>query len=636
MISNIVLAGVLALMLTLPGWALLALSHLGRDWSALRRWCVAIGLSLSMYPALFYWARWVAPSFTLGPLKLWALLIMCAVLAVWEWRAAPAAAWQFDRSQVFALVILGATLFTRFWIIRDHPYPAWSDSLHHVLLTQLTAATGQLPPSLEPYMPIPLDMYHLGLYALSGTAQMLSGAPAHTALLWMAQVLNGLCGMGLYLALEWHGGGTPAARLSGAVGAAVVGLFSFQPAWYVNWGRFTQVASQTVLPVAWALLWLTLAQWRLLSGTRRERWGLIGLTALTTSAVFLLHYRSAGIYLPLIGLTIAWELFKAWPQRRWAQVVWATLLIGLVTLVLISPSLWAALKIYYWRLTAGMQATSANAQEINQTLTEYYATSLESVFVIGLRPWLIGLTAVGIGFGLWRRNSLIGLVTIWGVALWFIANAYLLGARLIAFTNAGAVIIMLYLPAGFILGGVAREVARWPWLAERRVAYSVLAVFLCGAGWTGWARAVEVEPMRYFVRPADVTAMEWITTHVPPDARFAINITFWSPLFPHGTDAGYWIPYFTGRKTTTGSMLFSLGDAAYFDQIVAWGKSVARLPDPAALVELRQSGVTHIYIGQAGNFGGPGLQLSVLRELPGMRVLYEQEGVAILALDPAP
>ena len=57
---------VLSLMLTLPGWALLSLVPVWRSWNRLQRWCVAIGLSVAVYPVLFYGLRLVLPGFTLG------------------------------------------------------------------------------------------------------------------------------------------------------------------------------------------------------------------------------------------------------------------------------------------------------------------------------------------------------------------------------------------------------------------------------------------------------------------------------------------------------------------------------------------------------------------------------------------
>lgn len=137
-------------MLLLPGWAFLAVSNAWRKWEGLQRWIVAIGLSISFYPIFFYSLRFLLPKFTLGPYKLGALLVVFALVILWRLHDAWKEIITFDHLELAALTVLGMTIFTRLWVIRDLPYPAWSDSLHHTLLTQLTAVQGHLPTSLEP------------------------------------------------------------------------------------------------------------------------------------------------------------------------------------------------------------------------------------------------------------------------------------------------------------------------------------------------------------------------------------------------------------------------------------------------------------------------------------------------------
>jgi Mn2+/Fe2+ NRAMP family transporter len=163
MLETLRLLLTLTAMLLLPGWAVLAVSDEWRRWKGLQRWIVAVGISIAFYPVLFYGLRAVLPFLTLGPYKMGALLLACAAVVAWRMRGHWRELFAFERLEWVALAIFGMTLFTRFWIIRDHPYPAWSDSLQHALVTQLTAFQGQLPTTMEPYFPISLDQYHLGL-----------------------------------------------------------------------------------------------------------------------------------------------------------------------------------------------------------------------------------------------------------------------------------------------------------------------------------------------------------------------------------------------------------------------------------------------------------------------------------------
>ena len=56
-VSELRIVLVVALMLTLPGWAILVVAGGWRMWDRLQRWCVAIGLSIAFYPVLFYGVR---------------------------------------------------------------------------------------------------------------------------------------------------------------------------------------------------------------------------------------------------------------------------------------------------------------------------------------------------------------------------------------------------------------------------------------------------------------------------------------------------------------------------------------------------------------------------------------------------
>jgi hypothetical protein len=52
------------------------------------------------------------------------------------------------------------------------------------------------------------------------------------------------------------------------------------------------------------------------------------------------------------------------------------------------------------------------------------------------------------------------------------------------------------------------------------------------------------------------------------------------------------------------------------------------------LAALADHKVTHIYIGRNGHYLGRGLNAEVLRTNPFLSVVYEQDGVTILALRP--
>jgi hypothetical protein len=602
---------------TWPGVALLAGTRYAQTLSALQRWIVAVALSLTLIPVLFYALRAFAPNLPIFAPQLIGGLSVCALWIAWRWRHGEWRGWlQLEPLEWVAVGVMGATVFTRFWIIRDQPYPAWSDSLHHVLLTQLTATRGGLPATLEPYAPIPLDQYHLGLYALSASAQNLAQAPAHTALLWTAQTLNGLCAIGLYFVLDRKVG-----RVGALVGAVAAGLLSHQPAWYVNWGRFTQLAAQVPLLIAWLLLWEAWRIWR--AQPRQAGWPTFA-SAILVSGIALLHFRVAAFLAPLAVMVGLYEGYLALKNRQLRTWLIGIAAMGGIVLWCISPALWDALRVY-----AAASATPTNA--VSQAI--YYDWSTENFPLLMARPWLMWLALACAGIAALRRQPLLWLTLGWLVALTAIGNSYVLGIKALNIVNFSGALIMFYLPIALLLGLAAESaLARLAKYRAQLTPVFLTATLLAGFA-AGQARSLEIEPFRYFVTPADLPALDWINHNTPPDARIAINIVFWFPAFPHGTDAGYWIPYFTGRSTNAVSMLLNFAPADYRTRAKQASEAVRKLEtDLSAVAELKALGYDYVYVGARGNFERPGLNPALLQQSPDLTQVYAAEGVAIFAI----
>ena len=297
--------------IAVPGWALLALGRAWRTWAPLQAWALALALGVAFYPVLYALAGALGVWATLDRTALLAILGLALLVAAWRLGRGAGAIVRFARLEQVAIVVVLATLATRLWVAHVEPFPAWSDSLHHVLLTELTARDGRLPSTMNPFFPIPLGRYHLGLYALTASVQTLAEVPAHVAVTWVAQVLSGLCGLGVYLVLDRHAGRVPA-----VIGAIIAGLISHQPAFYVNWGRFTQLAAQTILLPAWLLAWELLRRAVAAAAPAGERAGrgeasvppplTVGApyACLLLAAVFLIHLRVGVFLVLLLGLSV--------------------------------------------------------------------------------------------------------------------------------------------------------------------------------------------------------------------------------------------------------------------------------------------------------------------------------------------
>lgn len=614
-------------MLVIPGWAILTGTNLWRRFEVIERWIIAVGLSIAFYPVFYYLTRALLPSLRLGQNNLIVLLAGLFILTAWflrkDWRE------QFKLGKYAGafLFILAATLLIRFWLAHNYPYPAWTDSLHHILLTDLVGTTGKLPFNLQPYAPTSLNQYHLGLYALTGSLQVLAEIPAHQALLWMTQAINGLCGLGVFIFLSKR-----VSPLAGLAGMAVVGLFSFQPALYFSWGRVTQGSSQSILLVGALATWEAIRAWKEdWKVNRRSTLALTGVSALLIAGVFLVHFRAAAFLLPLIAIICIYEFVLAIKTKQnGLKTFLGIVAIAVLSIVLILPALLPAMDFYVDRRSEPAQSTGVESPE-DIADNQYFANyNIESLYLIGAKKWLIGLTLLGILVGLFRKNKLVIIMMIaWILTLVGAGLLYRLNIPLLAFTNMTGMMIMLYLPIGVIVGVLVEDLwqvfslqkhENWAnglqWIALFLIVVAVIY------------RIGDVQSYRQFMTAADEKAMDWIEKNTPRDAVFAVHTYYWLPDSPHGSDAGYFIPYYADRETTTSTMISSLGPG--YEEVMVESEAVMSLyspsPDIGALCAL---GIDYLYDGAKNPFDGSQFNILAIEQTEGTQAIYQDDGVSI-------
>ncbi|MEZ4660273.1 MAG: hypothetical protein R2911_22165 [Caldilineaceae bacterium] len=211
-------------------------------------------------------------------------------------------------------------------------------------------------------------------------------------------------------------------------------------------------------------------------------------------------------------------------------------------------------------------------------------------------------------------------------ALYGMGMLYVLNIPMLRITNLGAVLILFYLPIGLLAGaGVAEIVRMLPGNGQRRTSMGIAALVLILALPAARLRINTWEPFRFFVQPGDLTAMRWINENTPPDAAFAINTYFWLANAPHGTDGGYWIPYFTGRHTTASAMPINAADFDYQEQVLQQSRAVEALKSNLdALDTLYNMGIQYIYLGVLGGNFDPPIGSGTVASIAALEVVYER------------
>lgn len=560
---------------------------------------LAMALSVAVWPVLLLWASLAGLSLAGG--GAWvvvAALIGLAVYRVWQerslWVVRLRSLLPCDPLPEIALAaVLMLALGTRLLQVRELVVPAWVDSVHHTLLTQLIIEQGRVPSSFAPYLPVSDFHYHFGFHANAATLAWLSGLPAHQAVLLLGQMFNVAAALAAYALASALTG----RRWAGVGAALVVGALSFMPAYFVSWGRYTQLAGLVLLPATClATTWQLEAR-----PSRRGEWVA---AAFLLAGMVLTHYRV------LVFYALFWLCYPAlmlW-RMRGARGAWIALarrgaFLAWLALVLAAP--WAArllLRIVPrvdalyggWEASAGYNAFPSFLLDVGWTRQLIYAA------------------AIGAVWALLRDKGEMIVLAAW-VGLWFLAaNLRVLGLFDLWLIHNEAVVISLWLPVSALCGWLAADLVEWAlsWArhwgyqdARRWASLVLLGATLALGAWGSWRMVDIVNPVTVFTTEDDLRAMRWAAENTPSDARFLINTRAWNGEVRAGSDGGWWLPIIARRQVTLPCVFYVLGPPAYRDGVIGLARTVeqaAALDDLALIQRLAQEGVTHVFVGAAG------------------------------------
>ena len=580
-------------LLVAPGLALLAWLWPDRQRSLATQVGLAAGISIALYPLVALWFAVVrAP---MGPPLVWAigsLGVAGWVLALWRKRAGL----RFDAVTWIWLTLVALLIAVRLLPIRNLPGPLWGDSVHHTVIAQLMVDHGGLFQSWAPYAPLESFSYHFGFHTVVAAWMWLTGIDAPAAMLAAGQMLNVLAVLALYpLATRLTGG----ARSAGLVAVIAAGMLMTMPGYYINWGRYTQLAGQVLLPALIVLfdLWWT-------ERTRPGRRTLI-LVALLAGGLVLTHYRVALI---VAGAAAAWALWGLWVLRT-QHAAWLrrTLWIG-------SASAAALILVLPW-------LDHVRSSELSTTFVALGQRGMDSPGLwVELRLWLtigtyypawlwLGCTVLLL-LALWRRPRLGVPFALWAVFTFFAANPFLVFLPGASWVTNFLIIIGMYIPFSVLLGWGGGEVWRMqqPWPRARWLAPATLALaVLFGAR----QQLLIIDRFHQMTTPADIAAFTWIRAQTPATAKFLVNGFPVYGTLVAGTDAGWWLPFYTQRLATVPPILYGseqLADGWSTQAIRQLEIDVRTSGGDAALLNLAlcQADVTHIFLGDRKGLVGHG------------------------------
>lgn len=648
----------LALVLLAPGWLLLDLSGLRRRFAAGEQIALSLGLSLALAPVLMLWTstlglRW-SREFVLVIATLIALVVLWRTL-----RGSRPRRWDWAGLLLVAVFIFA--LAVRLMMVRDLAAPAWVDSVHHALITRLILDGGAFPSSYAPYLQLGSTVYHAGFHSGLAAFIWLSGLDLPEGMLLYGQVLNAACVFAVYLLTTV----LTRDRRAGLVAALLCGIFTPMPAYYVSWGRYTQLTGLLILPIGLAFIQLifegdtkpsqeenstpveapgdeaepandfTRPRSRLAVTFNKSRQWIIplGMACLATAGLLLVHYR-ASAFLACLLLAYSASLFCD-RQRLSRSVVGAFTkqllatgsLLGLGALILTLP--WMSEVIRERLLPAFSPGNVLPAEPF----ADFSWRFLEA----GYGAYTLWLAAAGFLLGLVYRRRFVVANLGWVGLMFILANLSALGLPGGEVVNNTSVAITLFMPVA-LLGGFAasRVIFGLEWLLHKRASWSRLLVpFRGGLLVVGLILSVAgarqlfplVNQSTYLFRAADRQALSWIEQNIPVDETILINPFNWGYGLCAGNDGGAWISALSGQPTHPPPVLYGFGDPDEIQRVNSLCAQVSQQGEnPDELWALmREAGLHYVYSGIRGGPFSP----TALMASPLFDTLYAEGGAYV-------
>jgi hypothetical protein len=633
-----------------PGWALLEALWLG--WARLRFWerfGLASGVSLAIYPLSFLWTDLLG--LHLGALYAWLPALIGLGVLLWKRRKAfPSPgekltqapgrlkrAWTSDFwADISMLLVVSLIIGTRLWVIRRIDLPLWGDSYQHTMIAQLLVDHGGLFQSWEPYAELASLTYHFGFHTFVAVLHWVTRLPLPQATLATGQLLNVLAILALYPLAARVGRNAWA----GVFALLLAGLSAPMPMYYLNWGRYTQLAGQVILPVVALLAWE-----RLESGQRN--WSLTVLCWITLGGLALTHVRVLFFALAFVVALMALNLTRLGIRQSALNTFW----LGIGGALLSLPwqiRLYAGeyMRIFSHQITTPPSQMSGFLRDYNAIgdLTNYLPSAV----------WVMLMIVVG--WALWRREREAVVVGLWWSLLLLAANPQWLGLPGAGVLSSFAVLIAAYIPAGVLVGAAAGwAIGDLESRVYQRVAsiksgnlvtwlgYATLftAILVLGA-WNGRKQLRLIDPLRFSLGTrADLRAFNWINENIPANAGFVVNSFFaYGESLIAGSDGGWWLPLLTQRRSTQPPLNYGT-EQGPFPDYRAWINQAPRviiekgINHSETLELLRRRGIGYAYIGQQQgrvNSPKPLLDLQTLQSDPHFELVYHQDRVWIFKI----
>ena len=613
-----------------PGWG--ALTYLFPPWRRLfwvEKISLASGVSLAIYPLLLLWTDLVG--LHLGVFMAWIPILGGVGAIFWQLTQRPPRLTRVRNRSLsdilcnLAYVIgIALILFTRFWPIRGLAAPLWGDSLQHTMISQLIVDHKGLFTSWAPYAELTSFSYHFGFHTLVAAFHWMTGLEMAQAVLWVGQIINVLS----LLVLVPLANRLSRNHWAGLIALATAGLLTSIPQIYINWGRYTQLAGQVILPVFIYISWVFLSE-------HADHRPLAGMTAVLLAGLALTHSRVL-----ILALAFLLALFCAYLRPVGFRKLFKSLLtLGVASLILYSP--WLARILPSNILQFFVAQVSAPASQLTAPTTPIASVLQYAGMIPDYLWWLSG---AGLLLALWRRDKAMGIFTVWCLLGLLLGNPHWIGLPGSDVIGSFTVMIAAYIPVAVMAGYlIAKGVEQLKKITPAgthssfAIGLTILSLAASLVGLRPRLGDVQVMASALFTHP-DQRAAEWITKNLPEDSLFLINsFLAYENTVAVGSDGGWWLPVKARRAVTVPPINYSLENEprpGYRKEVNEVTAAILEkgITDPEVQRLLDERGVTHVYLGQqqgSVNYAGPPISAEQLLTMDAYRPIYHEDRVWI-------
>ena len=618
---------------TVPGAALIR--ALWPDWSEfdwLDLIALGTGAGLAIYPIVFLWTDVIGVH--LGAAYAWGIPLLGLGYLIGSQRKNPIAfeSLRFADTRPFlisVLVLLTGLVATRFWVIRGLEAGMWGDSVQHTMMAQLFVDNGGLFHSWEPYTRLSTFTYHFGFHASVASFHWITRIPIVKSVLWIGQFWNIFAVLLLYPVTKK----ISKSAWGGLAAILVAGFLSSMPMYYTNWGRYTQLAGQVVLPV---LMFFVLQYSEKLNQAPKLKY----LIVLLFAGLFLTHYR---IFV-WGGLFLFLYLLIALLTKKTKVLVGGYGLILFLAFLVVVPWINNLMggKIVDTLVTYLSLSTKVQTGSVRELVDDYnYFPFLSS----WTPAWFWFLGVVGLILSIIAKPGVkhSRLFALWGGSLFLASNPQWLGLPGAGIMTNFLLMIGAYVFIAPLFGSGFAIMNQIKGISANKD--FILATCLCvGVIFGANQQIADNYPPQaaqvYFSTP-DRIAFAWLEENVPIDSLYLVEGLFaYNNTSIVGEDAGWWLSLLTAGEGIIPPLTYASeaglqDDDSHNVEAIHELLAESEKMDDQVKQALVERGVDYLYIGQRRTIVGGRTALldqALLAEVAWLELVYEQDFIRVYRL----